>query len=198
MFAPKTHPNYEKIYKAFKQGCQDENEMKNLFDIKRCMLSEFSDYIEIDDKEQLVLKYCHQVNMDKFAKEVLVRNNNGECINGFFSLLINMNQNKTIETYQFLQWLKKNKMSYSPLGLIKCYARVWSNSVVSIEVGKSEAIILVHPKELCFYSNNGEMTLSDENLEKEKVLIKWQGNIFDAPDLEDFEKMDGDDLLACV
>lgn len=198
MFAPKTHPNYEKIYKALKQGCQDENEMKNLFDIKRCMLSEFSDYIEIDDKGQLVLKYCHQVNMDKFAKEVLVRNNNGECINGFFSLLINMNQNKTIETYQFLQWLKKNKMSYSPLGLIKCYAIVWNSGEVSIEVGKSEAIILVHPKELKFYSNNGEMTLSNENLKNEKVLIKWQGKIFDAPDLEDFEKMDGDDLLDFV
>lgn len=198
MFAPKTHPNYEKIYKALKQGCQDEKEIKNLFDIKKCMLSEFSNYIEIDDKGHLVLKYCHQINMDKFAKEVLVRNNKGECISGFFSLLINMNQNKTIETYQFLQWLKKNKMSYSPLGLIKCYAIAWRNGEVSIETNKADAIIYVHPKELCFYKKNEEMALVNAFLKKEKVLIKWHGNTPDAPNLEDFENTDGDDLLSFV
>lgn len=198
LFAPKTHPNYEKICKVLKQGSQDENEIKNLFDIKRCILSEFSDYIEIDDKGRLFLKYCHQIDMEKFAKEALVRNNNGECINGFFSLLINMNQNKTIETYQFLQWLKKKKMSYSSLGLIKCYAKVWNSGEVSIEERRADAIIFVHPKELKFYSKNGEMTLSNENLENEKVLIKWQGNTSDVPNLEGFENMDGDDLLSFV
>lgn len=195
MFTPKTHPNYEKIYKALKQGCQDENEIKNLFDMKKCLLSEFPDYVEVDDQGRFVLKYCHQVNMDDFAKEVLIRNNKGENINGFFSLLINMNQNKTIETYQFLQWLKKNKMSYSPLGMIKCYAIVWKDGEVSIEVGKSEAIIYVHPKELIF---NEGMTFPNQNLKNEKVLIKWQGKASDAPDLENFEKMDGDDLLSLV
>lgn len=200
MFVPKSHLNYGTMCRILKEGCQDEKVIMDLFDLKQCMLVEFPEYVELDENGKLVMKYCHQINLDKFVKEVLTQQRDGACISGFFMLLMNMSQNNTVDTYSYLQFMKSSGWVFSPMGSILCYAKVFEeNSCLICKKDKADAIISIHPKDIEFYRESGRLQCGTAiNRNVVNVSVEWQGNNENIPELKDFNVFNGEEMLDCL
>ena len=200
MFVPQSHLNYDTMCNALRQGCKDEKVIMDLFDLKKCMLVEFPNYVEIDENGMLVLKYCHEIDMAKFTKETLLQKRDGACVESFFILLSNMSQNKSVDTYQFLQWLKKKGYTYSHMGTILCYARVFDNDgdVLFADKRDANAIISIHPKYIKFMTVDGVLKEKTLVRSEASLEIEWNGNNEPVPSLENFNVFNGNDMLGCI
>lgn len=200
IFVPSSHLNYQTMCKALKKGCQDVNELMSLNDLKNCMLTEFPDYVEIDEHGKLVLKYCHKVNMDKFTKEALQSKRDGKDMQGFFCLLANMSENKTIDVAEFVQWLKSCGRRYTITGTILSYGYIDATGecfLVDKIDDNTNAIVEVKPQILEMYEDTDGKWECVRKIKQGDYTVLWQGVYKNLPNIDDFNVFNGDSLLDC-
>lgn len=200
IFVPSSHLNYGTMCKVLKGGCQDEKEIMTLNDLKNCMLTEFPDFVEVAEDGKLVLKHCHEVNVEKFTKEALQSQRDGKDTQGFFCLLMNMSENKTIGVADFLQWLKSGSCRYTINGTILSYGFIDDGGVCFLQEAadkNTNAIVDIKPQLLEMYVNEDNKWTCVHKIKDGSFTVMWQGENKNLPNIDSFNVFSGDGLLDC-
>ena len=192
LFVPKSHLYFDRIRTMLQSGCQDFNAVYKEFDLYAKVLELFPQYLTMNEQGHVVLKYCNDVDMERFVYETLRMNDEGKDPIGFLIMLAKAANNKIFTVNEIVKTIKDKGWVVSPAGDIVCYANIYNEGKIAklSDNNKSTKVVSVDPERIQPY-NDSYMT------DTFTVIYDRAADEECLPRLEDTVVFGGDDLLNC-
>lgn len=198
LIVPSSHFNFERIIDLLKGGCQDEEKIFRLYDLNTIMQEEFSEFVEINEHNRLVLKACPSVDMEIFTRDVLRMKSKHGDVAGFFAFLANASENKNCSIKNLLKFIKVFNAQITTLGTLNAYAFVGGFCELANSADQANAIVSVNPKNIVVVFDGNKLKVASLHQGEYTVeIIKEQGDTTALPDIAECNLINGDDLLDC-
>lgn len=199
LIVAKSHFNFGRICTMLRDGCQDENKIHRLYDLRAQLLDEFSEYVKLNDAGKIVLRADETIELEKLASYLLQTKSENKDINALFLMLSFVQENPTTKISDFLNWMKRMKYIFSTMGNIICYAKAtkfYNETTFKFVDSKqcANTIINVNPKDIVFEQGSGLIKADFCKIELGEPDSE-EGRL---PPLEDVCVFDGEDLLNSI